>query len=154
MTLVVPNARGLPDLAQVLAAQWAEAGITVEIDVQEESVYYADGGWLEVDLAVTPWGSRPVPQIYLDVAYKTDAMWNEAHFSDPELDEMITLAGSSLDPAERVAAYKEIQRILVERGPVIIPYFFAQLGVFAPNVEGVELHPFAGRTRFHQATVS
>jgi peptide/nickel transport system substrate-binding protein len=154
MTLYVPNAPGRPALAEVLAAQWAEAGINVEIEVQEEAVYYGDNGWLEVDLGITPWGSRPVPQLYLDLAYKTGAQWNEAHFSDEELDQQIDIAGSSLNEDERVAAYHEIQRILIERGPVIIPYFFATLGVFAPAVGNVELHPFPGRTNFVQATLS
>ena len=154
MTLTVPNARDLPALAEVLAAQWAEAGINVTIDVQEEAQYYSDGGWLDVPLAITPWGSRPVPQLYLDLAYKTGAQWNEAHFSDAELDQQIEIAGTSTDPATRVAAYKEIQRILIERGPVIIPYFFPQVGVFSDRVGGVELNPFAGRTNFNKATLS
>jgi peptide/nickel transport system substrate-binding protein len=152
MTMYLPN---LPDrvaLAQALAAQWEEAGINITIEPQEEAVYYADNGWLEVDLGITPWGSRPVPQIYLDVAYKTGAVWNEAHFSDAELDEQIEIAGTSLDETERKQAYREIQRILIERGPVIIPYFFAQFGVLAQKVGGVEVHPFAGRTNFNKAT--
>ncbi len=154
MRLYVPNAPGRPALAEVLAAQWAEAGIRVTIEVQEEAQYYSEGGWLDVDLGITPWGSRPVPQLYLDLAYKTGAMWNEAHFSDEELDRYIERAGSTLDEQERVEAYHEIQRILIERGPVIIPYFFAQFGIFAGNVGGVEVHPFAGRTNFNRATLA
>ena len=153
MTLYVPN---LPDrvaLAQALQAQWEEAGIRVEIEPQEEALYYAEEGWLSVDLGITPWGSRPTPQFYLDVAYKTGAVWNEAHYSDAELDEWIDIAGSTLDQDERVNAYREIQRILIERGPVIIPYFFAQYAVMAENVEGVMVHPFAGRSDFRKATV-
>lgn len=153
MTLFVPD---LPDrvaLAQALAAQWEEAGIHVTIEPQDEATYYADDGWLEVDLGITPWASRPTPQFYLDVAYKTDAVWNEAHFSDRELDDLIDVAGSTLDDQERLFAYHEIQRILIERGPVIIPYFFAQFGVMADNIEGVDIHPYAGRTNFHRATI-
>ncbi len=152
MTLYVPN---LPDrvaLAQALAAQWEEAGILISIEPQEEGVYYADNGWLEVDLGITPWASRPTPQFYLDVAYRSGAVWNEAHFSDPELDALIDQAGSALQEADRVEAYRNIQRILVERGPVIIPYFFAQFGVLAQNVEGITVHPFAGRTDFRGAS--
>jgi peptide/nickel transport system substrate-binding protein len=85
------------------------------------------------------------------VAYRTDAEWNEAHFSDEELDGLIEAAGSSLDEVERADAYREIQRILIERGPVIIPYFFAQFGVMAEHIEGIDVHPFAGRTNFHRA---
>jgi peptide/nickel transport system substrate-binding protein len=154
MTLYVPDAPGRPDLAQVLQAQWAEAGIDVTIEVQEESVYYGDNGWLEVDLGITPWGSRPYPQFYLDVAYETGARWNEAHFSDEELDALIEEAGSTVDPEEREEIYVEIQRILNERGPVIIPYFFASLGVFDDGVENVSLHPFPGRTNFYQVSTS
>jgi peptide/nickel transport system substrate-binding protein len=152
MTLYVPN---LPDrvaLAQALAAQWGEAGINVTLEPQEEAVYYGDNGWLEVDLGITPWGSRAVPQFYLDIGYKTGGAWNESHFSDEELDQQIEIAGLSLDEGERKAAYKEIQRIFVERGPVIIPYFFAQFGVMAKSVGGIEVHPFAGRTNFNAAT--
>ncbi len=153
MTLYVPN---LPDrvaLAEALAAQWEEAGIRITIEPQEEAVYYADNGWLEVDLGITPWGARPVPQAYLDLYLKTGAQWNESHFSDAELDQLIETAGTSLDEAERVNAYHEIQRILIERGPIIIPYFFAAFGVMLSNVQGVEVHPFAGRTNFFRASV-
>ncbi len=154
MTLYVPNAPGRPALAEALAAQWAEAGINVTIEVQEEAVYYGDNGWLEVDLGITPWGSRPIPQLYLDLAYKCGAQWNEAHFCDDELDGLIEQAGTTLDEDARTEAYHEIQRILIERGPVIIPYFFAQFGVFSPAVTGVNVHPFAGRTNFFAADLS
>ena len=153
MTLYVPNLADRVALAQVLAAQWAEAGINITIEPQEEAVYYADNVWLEVDLAITPWGDRPVPQVYLDLYLKSGAQWNEAHWSDAEIDELIDLAGSSLDPDERVRAYHEIQRIMIERGPIIIPYFFASFGVMADYVDGVAVHPFPGRTNFNGVTV-
>lgn len=154
MTLYTPN---LPDrvaLAQALEAQWQEAGINITIEPLDEATYYADGenGWLGVDLGITPWGSRPTPQFVLDIAYKTGGAWNESHFSDEELDEQITIAGTSLDIDERTAAYREIQRIFVERGPVIIPYYFAQFGVALSDVGGIDVHPFAGRTNFNNAS--
>lgn len=153
MTMYVPALADRVALAQVLAAQWEEAGIKITIEPQEEAVYYADNGWLEVDLGITPWGSRPVPQVYCDLYLKSDAIWNEAHWSDEELDQNIAIAGTSLNEDERVQAYHEIQRIMIERGPIIIPYFFAQFGVMRDNVSGVDVHPFAGRTNFVAATV-
>jgi len=64
----------------------------------------------------------------------TGAEWNESRFSDPEFDELVSLAGSTLNEAERVEAYHKIQQILIERGPVIIPYFFAQLGAISQDL--------------------
>lgn len=146
LDLHVPDSGDRPDLAVVLKEQWAEAGIDVNVIVEPESVYYGENGWLEVDLGITGWGSRPVPQFYLDVMLVTGAKWNESHFSDAEFDELAAKAGSTLDEAERVAAYREIQRILIERGPIIVPYFFAALGAIRNGFEGFELRPFPGRT--------
>jgi len=154
LELHTPDTGGRPDLAAVLKEQWAEAGVDIEIIVEPESVYYGDNGWLEVDLGITGWGSRPYPQFYLDVMLKSDAVWNEAHFSDEELDALATTAGATLDEAERVEAYREIQRILIERGPVIIPYYFAQFGAISKQFAGFELKAFAGRTDFRTVSLA
>jgi peptide/nickel transport system substrate-binding protein len=76
----------------------------------------------------------------------TGAKWNESHFSDPEFDRLARTAGTTLDEQVRIAAYKDIQRILIERAPIIIPYFFAQVGAIKKNFEGFNLKAFAGRT--------
>lgn len=146
LELHVPDTGGRPDVATVLQSQWAEAGIDVEISVEPESVYYGEDGWLEVDLGITGWGSRPYPQFYLDVMLACDARWNEAHFCDEELDALIETAGTTQDEEERVQAYREIQQLLAERGPVIIPYYFAQFGAISDDFAGFELKAFAGRT--------
>jgi peptide/nickel transport system substrate-binding protein len=154
LELHTPDTGGRPDLAVVLKEQWAEAGINVEVIVEPESVYYGDNGWLEVDLGITGWGSRPYPQFYLDTMLKCEAEWNEAHFCDPELDALIDTAGSTLDEEARIEAYSEIQRLLIERGPVIIPYYFAQFAAISDQFEGFELKAFAGRTDFRNVSLS
>lgn len=148
LTLHTPDTGGRPDLAAVLKEQWAEAGVEIEISVEPESVYYGDDGWLEVDLGITGWGSRPYPQFYLDVMLVGDAKWNESHFADAEFDELAHTAGTTLDEAARIQAYHDIQALLIDRGPVIIPYYFAQFGAISDQFTGFELKAFAGRTDF------
>ena len=152
LTLHLPNSGNFPDLAQLLAAQWEEAGIRVDVQLEEENTYWSEL-WMDVDLGITGWGPRPVPQLYLDFAYHSDGVWNESHYSNARVDELIEIGRSSRDQAERTAAYKEIQQILLDEGPIIVPYFFAAFMVLAGNVSGVELHPFAGRTNFNTAVV-
>ena len=152
MTLHVPNSGTWPDLAQAFAAQWEEAGIRVEIQLEDENSYWVED-WMTVDLGVTGWGARPVAQLYLDLAYHSEAPWNESHYSNARVDELIETARSALDQDERTAAYKEIQQILLDEGPVVVPYFFAQFMVLANHVSGVALQPFAGRTNFNTAAV-
>ncbi|HSM58914.1 MAG TPA: ABC transporter substrate-binding protein [Candidatus Sulfomarinibacteraceae bacterium] len=154
LTLHVPDTGNRPDLATVLQSQWADAGIDIAISVEPESVYYGDEGWLEVDLGITGWGSRPYPQFYLDVMLACDAVWNEAHFCDDELDQLIATAGSTLDEAERQEAYRQIQELLAQRGPIIIPYYFAQFGAMSDAFTGFELKAFAGRSDFRDVRLA
>lgn len=150
LDLYVPESGDRVALAEVLQQQWQEAGINVDIKSIPESVYYGsdnpDQNWLGATLGITGWGSRPYPQFYLDVMLVCDAKWNESHFCDEEFDGLATTAGTTLDEQERIQAYKDIQRILVERGPVIVPYFFAQLGAISDQFENFNMKAFAGRT--------
>ena len=146
MDLYVPDTENRPDLAAALKDQWAEAGIDINIIVEPESVYYGNNGWLDVDLGITGWGSRPYPQFYLDVMLECNAKWNEAHFCDPEFDQLAKLAGSTMDEEARVLAYNQIQSILIERGPIIIPYFSATNAAINNQFKNFQLNPFPGRT--------
>jgi peptide/nickel transport system substrate-binding protein len=154
MTLHTPDTGGRPDLAAVLKEQWAEAGVEIEISVEPESVYYGDEGWLEVDLGITGWGSRPYPQFYLDTMLITGAKWNESHFSDEEFDQLAAEAATTLDDGRRVSLYRQMEQILVDRGPILVPYFFAQFGAISDRFTGLELNAFAGRTDFREVGLS
>ena len=146
LVLHSPDTGNRPNLAVVLKDQWAEAGINVEVNVEPESVYYGDDGWLAVDLGITGWGSRPYPQFFLDTMLVCGANWNESHFCDSEFDRLANLAGTTLNEDERVEAYNQIQALLVERGPTLIPYFFSQLGAISDKFSNFQMKPFPGRS--------
>jgi peptide/nickel transport system substrate-binding protein len=154
LTLHTPDTGGRPDLAAVLKEQWAEAGVEIEISVEPESVYYGDDGWLEVDLGITGWGSRPYPQFYLDTMLVSDAKWNESHFSDEEFDQLAAEAAKTLDDGRRVSLYRQMERILVDRGPILVPYFFAQFAAINDQFTGLDLKAFAGRTDLREVGLS
>lgn len=153
LDLYTPDTGARPDLAVVLKEQWAAAGVELNVIVEPESVYYGENRWMDAALGITGWGSRPYPQFYLDVMLTCGAVWNESRFCDVELDELAQIAGTTLDEDERARAYAEIQRILIERGPVIIPYFFAQTAAIRDGFGGFELKAFAGRTDFRTVYV-
>lgn len=146
LELHTPDTGNRPNLAVVLKDQWSEAGINVEVVVEPESVYYADDGWLAVDLGITGWGSRPYPQFYLETMLVCDAIWNESHFCDSEFDNLANLAGTTLNEDDRVEAYDQIQALLVDRGPILIPYFFSQLGAISDQFADFQMKPFPGRS--------
>jgi peptide/nickel transport system substrate-binding protein len=146
LVLHTPDTGNRPNLAVVLKDQWSEAGIDVEVIVEPESVYYGADGWLAVDLGITGWGSRPYPQFYLDTMLVCGANWNESHFCDNEFDRLANLAGTTLNEDQRVDAYNQIQALLVDRGPTMIPYFFSQLGAISDKFSDFQMKPFPGRS--------
>lgn len=152
--LHTPDTGDRPELAVVLKNQWSEIGVDVNVLVEPESVYYGDEGWLEVDLGITGWGSRPYPQFYLNVMMTCNAKWNESHFCDEEFDKLVNIAGTTLDENERVEAYKAIQKLLIERGPIIVPYFYTQLAAIRSNFVGFELKSFSGRSDLRPVSLS
>ena len=109
---------------------------------------------MEVELGVTGWGDRPTPQGYLSSAYASDGTWNESHWSDEEVDGLIAEAKVTADIDARAGIYSQISQIFAERGPIIVPFFAPIIGATGEGVEGVDLHPFAGRTDLRTATVN
>jgi len=146
LELHTPDTGNRPKLAAVLKDQWAEAGIDVTVMIEPESVYYGDNGWLAVDLGITGWGSRPYPQFYLNEMLICSAEWNESHYCNADFDKLVNTAGTTLDEAARVDAYHKIQDMLLDSGPVIIPYVYTQVGAIRSNFQGFELKPFSGRS--------
>lgn len=154
LELHMPDTANRPDLAVVLKDQWSEAGINVEVFVEPESVYYGDNGWLEVDLGITGWGHRSYPQWYLNTMLTCGANWNESHFCDSEFDQLARLAGTTMNEEERVEAYNQIQTMLIERGPILVPYFFSQLGAISEKFTDFQMKPFPGRSDLSQVRLA
>jgi len=150
----VDNALNFESLAVALQQQWSEGCIDVNILMRESGVYYANNEWMEVDLGITGWGHRPVPQIYLNIMVAGDAVWNEAHFADAEVDELIAQASVTADTMARAEIYAQISTILAERGPYVIPWFSSLIGAASSIVEGLEMHPFPGLTDFRSVSIN
>ncbi len=157
MTLQTIRVLGYVQLAEVLQIQWREGCIDVDIVANEESFYYSDdnpNNWLQAELGITGWGDRPIPQGYLAQAYISDGIYNETHWSDPELDQLIREAGVTADTARRVELYHRIAEIFAERGPIIVPWFAPIFGAVGPGVEGLDMAPFPGLTDLRLVSVS
>jgi peptide/nickel transport system substrate-binding protein len=139
VTLTTQQSSAIPAIATILKEQLADAGVTIDIQLVPPDVYYgADNLWLEADFAMTDWGSRAAPQSYLNLAYTCDAQWNESHYCDEELDKLAEQAAVELDTEKRAELYAEIQRIFMDRGPLIVPYFTSNLFAATKKLKGIK----------------
>jgi peptide/nickel transport system substrate-binding protein len=144
-----------PLVAEFVQQQWAEGGIDVELNVVPENVYYAEGenNWLNTQVGMTAWGTRPTPQEYLSVAYTTGAPFNESRWSNSEIDSLAARAARTSEVEARAKIYDSISEIFLEEGPIIIPYFRPVVGAYVEAVSGLEMHSFPGRTDFRPVTI-
>lgn len=153
ITLNAQQALEVPAIATVWKEQLKAIGVTVDIQTVPPDVYYGEGdnSWLVVDFGITEWGARATPNAYFNAAYVSDAPWNESHWSDPEFDALTAQLNSELDRGKRAELYKQAQQIMVDRGPVIVPFFQTAAAGVGASVEGVELAPDWSRTLFRSA---
>jgi peptide/nickel transport system substrate-binding protein len=151
--LYAQQALEVPAIATVWKEQMKAIGVTVDIQTLPPDVYYGEGdtNWLAVDFGITEWGARATPNAYFNSAYVTGAPYNESHWSDPEFDALVARINTELDRTVRAQLYKDAQKIMIERGPVIVPFFSTAAAGVSAAVEGVKLAPDWSRTEFRSA---
>ncbi len=109
------------EMATVFKESAAPAGINVNIEVTPEDGYWSDI-WLQKPLTTVWWGGRP-PYEAISVVYPTGAPWGESYYSNPRVDELLGQALGAGDLERQKEIFGELQCILVDEVPRIIPVF-------------------------------
>lgn len=122
------------DLATVLKEMAAEAGINIEIKMTPADSFWGEV-WLKKPFSSVYWGARPTSSA-LSVMYMSDADWNDTHWYRPEWDELMKEASQTVDDEQRKALYQEAQRMIVEEGGHLIPFFVNSVIGTTANVAG------------------
>jgi peptide/nickel transport system substrate-binding protein len=152
VTLTAQQFGEIPDLAQVIQQSVKAIGIDLKVNLVTEAADYAgtpsgppDGWgntpWLNAPMSATPWGGRPVPNVYLVAAFATlsksgAGIWNGAHYSNPAFDAAVKSFLAATTSADENKYATQMQTILLHDTPVLIPYFYDWLAAASPNVKG------------------
>ncbi|WP_250508642.1 MULTISPECIES: ABC transporter substrate-binding protein [unclassified Caballeronia] len=158
ITLTTEKYMEIPDLAVVVQNAAKAVGIRITLKVESQDLYYGSGtfgksDWLDSPLGITDYGHRGVPNVFLNAPLTSDGTWNAAHFKNPAYDKLVAQFVASLDVASQKKVSGDIQRLLLDETPVIIPYFYDQLIVTRANVSGVRFNAIS-QMWFDRATVS
>ena len=115
-----------PRIAELLAEMWGELGVTVEMQVVESDTLTAQCcPALDFDIILWGWIADPDPNTLLIIP-TTDQIatgYNETGFSSARYDELFAQQGVELDKAKRQEMVWEMQAIVHENVPYIIPYY-------------------------------
>lgn len=144
--LVTSDAAHRTKLAQNFQAQMAEYGITITIELMQNSALTelntSDGTTSGVEISIASWTpGKNADYMFRNPLHSTGGR-NYAHLEDPEIDAKIDAAAAEEDVTKRAEMYKELQEIITCE---IIPWVpIAQHTITMGAVKGLEgakLHP-------------
>ncbi|BBU30359.1 hypothetical protein BTHE68_40930 [Burkholderia sp. THE68] len=138
----------MPDLAVVIQNAARSIGINLALRVEPQAAYYGAGtlgksDWLDSPLGMTDYAHRGVPDAFLKGPLMANGPWNAARFANPRYDELVKVYLSTLDVSAKKQTAGQIERLLIDETPVIIPYFSDSLTLTRANVSGVRFTPMA-----------
>ncbi|HVG48293.1 MAG TPA: ABC transporter substrate-binding protein, partial [Rubellimicrobium sp.] len=122
-----------------VAAQMRDAGINVKRTVLPGSTFWND--WTNYPFSATEWNMRPLGVQILNLAYKSGVAWNETAFSNAEFDAALAEANSISDADARREVMAKIERIMLDEGVLIQPYWRSLYRHTTPTVHGTDMHP-------------
>ena len=129
-----------PTLEMVLAYKdmAKPAGINVEVKSFAQDIFMSQS-WLKAPAMCTSWGHRENPLDLLNVLLRSDASWNECKYKSPKLDQLLDKVGEELDATKRKAGFLEIQNLLADEGPGVLPFFYNGFGAMNKRVKGFRM---------------
>jgi peptide/nickel transport system substrate-binding protein len=143
----------IPDLAVLMKSQAAEAGITLNVEVESLSTFYG-AAWCPGDpadpnkatdppcvnaaeLGIVDYGHRATPDVYLNAALKSKGIWNSSQYNSSEFDAAFGEFQAAVAVDAQKAACTKIETILNRDIPVGLPYFYNYLAGNSNKFTGV-----------------
>jgi len=122
-----------------IAAQMREAGFKIKRTVLPGSTFWND--WTKYPFSITNWAQRPLGIQVIALAYRSGEAWNEAGYSNKELDAKIAEALTISDAEKRRVVMADIEKILQDSGIIIQPYWRNVYVHSAKRVKNHAVHP-------------
>ncbi|WP_227765534.1 peptide ABC transporter substrate-binding protein [Zhaonella formicivorans] len=162
-----PDGKGLPEIkilyntneghqkiAEAIMEMWKKnLGANVTLTNQEWQVYLNTRAAGDYQVARAGWGAD-----YTDAMTFLD-MWmtgngnNQTNWGNPEYDRLIKEAKSNPDPAVRIKAMHDAEKILMDEMPIMPIYFYTNVNMYKPWVKGVIVPMVGGYQEFRWAYI-
>jgi peptide/nickel transport system substrate-binding protein len=146
-TLHAVKNQEVPDLAVLVKNGAAEAGITLNVSVEDIGSFYGKS-WCPdtpadppcsgaAEIGIVDYGHRGVPDVYLNAALSSGGVWNSSQYASPEFDAAFKgfQAAIGLDAQKKAA--RTISDIMQRDTPIIVPYFYQYLSAHSKRFAGM-----------------
>jgi peptide/nickel transport system substrate-binding protein len=112
-TLIVPPERDRQEAAQIIQAMLAEAGITMNLQTQENVTMLTNGRKGDFEAYFTFWSGRPDPDGNVFTQSTCKGAQNDSHYCNADVDALLTKARQVAAPAERKKLYDAANEIML-----------------------------------------
>lgn len=139
-TLSIGTGNTYQRLAEVLQSMWAEAGITVEIEVMEYGQVLNDLDTGNFQAGLAGWSGRADPDQDITPFNYTNGSHNYAGYSNPELDALLDASRLAMGP-ERVDLLHQAVQVIRDEVPYLFLVHAAQKIAYSNDIQGLSAHP-------------
>ena len=141
-TLLTEQYQEIPELAQVIVADAAKAGIKITPKIESQSVYYGkftfgNSDWLDGTMSLVDYGDRGAPNVYLTSPLTSKGVWNAARFKNPQYDSLVKEYVATLDLSTQKTLAGKIENLLLAETPIVYPYWIDGLTASTQQVNGL-----------------
>jgi peptide/nickel transport system substrate-binding protein len=154
VTLTTEQYLEIPQYAQLIKSQLAQAGLTIDLQIQPQGTFYGTGSnqpWLQVPFGITDWAARGTPGQTIDPAYLCSSVpnkalsnsgaWNSAHWCDQQFTSLVHQFEAEVDQQKRRQLAVQAAKIQQSQVPDVIAYWIEELRATRKNVHGFPQGP-------------
>lgn len=138
LTYKFNTGQGHQKVAEAIQQMWKQhLGVDIKLANEEWKVYLASLDQGNFQIGRQGWvGEYLDAMTFLDL-FVTDGGNNHTGWSNARYDRLIAEAQSTADPAKRIRALQEAEKLLMEEMPIIPIYFYTRVYMEKPHVRGV-----------------
>lgn len=138
-----PAAEASVDMASVLQEYGSRIGVNFAVNRVPSDGYWSTH-WMKHPLTFGNTNPRPTADLLFSLFFKSDADWNEAHWRNPQFDQLLVEARGDADEARRKQLYGEMQQMVHDQGGVAIPVFISLIDGHDLRLKGLHPIPIGG----------
>jgi len=132
------------EMATLIQAQLAEAGIRAKLQFMEWASYLARLRGNDHEMFANSWlaGTEDPDKTYYFLIHSSSVPFpNRAHYKNPRVDALLDEARATVDQKKRGGLYRQVQEILADELPYIAVDHDIQIIATRKNLAGFRLHP-------------
>ena len=139
------NSAGGPAVGQAVQNDLKQIGVNLSLQQLEFGAFLAKTRSKEFsDLCLAGWsGDNGDPDNFLGALWRSNTLINSAHYSSKAFDDLLAKGLAATTVKDRVAIYKQAQKVLNDDAPWIYLNYATQMRAHSTKVHGMVLNPTA-----------